>query len=212
MAVLKLCGLFRPEDITWANEAESAYVGFVFAKSPRQVTAAQAAKLREGLRDSITPVGVFVNAAPTEIAALHRSGIIDAAQLHGSEDGAYIAALKAACPGLKVIKALRVESRRDIAASETGPADFLLLDNGTGGTGRPFDWSLLRGAPLSACFIAGGITVATVDAALRFHPYGIDVSTGAETNGVKDRDKMLALAEKVRNFARNGSNDLSNRG
>jgi phosphoribosylanthranilate isomerase len=196
---IKICGLFREDDIMFANEARPDYIGFVFAKSRRQVTPVLAAKLRARLNSGIVPVGVFVNAPREEIESLYQAGIIEAAQLHGSEDGEYIAALKKSCEGIKVIKTVNMENGVD-SVSDKGAADLLLLDNGAGGTGRRFDWSFLQGgAFLSAfpCFIAGGITVDNIDEALSFRPFGIDVSSGAETNGVKDRDKMIRLVTRV---------------
>ncbi|GHT74576.1 N-(5'-phosphoribosyl)anthranilate isomerase [Spirochaetia bacterium] len=206
---IKLCGLFRDEDIDFANEARPDYIGFVFAKSRRQVTAVQAARMRARLREGIVPVGVFVNAPVEEVAALYRDGVIGVAQLHGAEDWDYIAALKERC-NVPVIKAVKVKRQIDLTPMEhksnsaTG-ADFLLLDNGPGGTGRRFDWALLQdGDYLNTlsipCFLAGGIDVSNIGEALRFRPYGIDVSSGAETDGVKDRDKMIRLVEIVRSM------------
>jgi phosphoribosylanthranilate isomerase len=203
---IKICGLFREDDIGFANEAGPDYVGFVFAPSRRQVSPAQAARLRERLRDGVAPVGVFVNADVDSIAALCRDGVISMAQLHGSENAAYIKALREASPALPVIKAVRAESREAVLkAAETG-ADYLLLDHGKGGTGESFDWALLdRGEFLKAlpvpCFLAGGISVYNAEAALALKPFGIDVSSGAETGGLKDRDKMIRLVEIARSQA-----------
>ena len=83
---IKICGLFRSEDIDYVNEARPDYVGFVFAESRRQVSPEQAANLRSRLANGIVPVGVFVNAPAANIAALYRDGVISIAQLHGAED------------------------------------------------------------------------------------------------------------------------------
>jgi phosphoribosylanthranilate isomerase len=150
-----------------------------------------------------------VNAPVEEVAALYRDGVIGIAQLHGAEDCDYIAALKKQCD-VPVIKAVKIKHQIDltpmdhISNSATG-ADFLLLDNGAGGTGERFDWTLLQDGEyintLSIpCFLAGGIDVSNIGEALRFKPYGIDVSSGAETDGVKDRDKMIRLVETVRSM------------
>jgi phosphoribosylanthranilate isomerase len=208
MPKLKICGLFREEDIDAANEARPDYIGFVFAKSRRQVTPAAAEKLRARLDDGIIPVGVFVDAPVEEAAAIYRAGIIAIAQLHGAEDSDYIARLKEQCPALPVIKsaALRGNAGERGRASPAPPADgadFLLLDNAAAGSGKRFDWSLLEDGGYftrikTPCFIAGGIDADNITEALRFRPFGIDVSSGAETGGLKDRAKMIRLTEKVR--------------
>jgi phosphoribosylanthranilate isomerase len=196
---LKICGLFREEDVGYVNEAQPDYIGFVFAESRRRVSPGLAAKLWEKLDAGIIPVGVFVNAPPEEIAALYHNGIISIAQLHGDEDDRYIAALKAltaGAGGMPVIKALRAEAI-------TG-ADYLLLDHGAGGTGEAFDWGLvetLRGSsPQIPWFLAGGIGPHNIEDAVLLRPFGIDVSSGAETGGFKDREKILKLVQAVRNY------------
>jgi phosphoribosylanthranilate isomerase len=198
---IKICGLFREEDIGFANEAGPDFVGFVFAPSRRQVSPSQAARLREGLREGIIPVGVFVNAPAATAASLYRDGIIAVVQLHGAEDGAYIAALRETCAA-PVIKALAVRSRGDLSRWEGagGPAapDYLLLDQGSGGTGRRFDWTLMDGGVPLPFFLAGGIDADTVSGALEYRPYGIDVSGGVESRGVKDREKMIRLVRLAR--------------
>ncbi|MDR3357127.1 MAG: phosphoribosylanthranilate isomerase [Spirochaetaceae bacterium] len=209
MPKIKVCGLFREEDADYVNEARPDYAGFVFAESRRQVTLRLAARLRKRLAEGIVPVGVFVNAAIEDVAALHRDGIIDMAQLHGGEDRGYIRRLKAVCAA-PVIRAVAVGNRAGILPGAWEDADFLLLDGLAGGSGERFDWRLVSaGGDLAAacrlpCFIAGGITADNVKAALETRPggeppYGIDVSSGAETDGVKDRDKIIRLVELVRN-------------
>jgi phosphoribosylanthranilate isomerase len=211
---IKICGLVREEDVGFANEAGPEYVGFVFAQSRRQVSAALAVRLRERLDSGIVPVGVFVNAAVKEIAALYRDGIIGMAQLHGDEGGDYIAALKELTPDIPVIKAVKIETTvagiagiQDNGSRYTGegrgglPADYLLLDNGSGGTGTAFDWKRLAAAPAWGLpwFLAGGIGLHNIEEALRLEkPFGIDVSSGVESGGVKDRDKMIQLVHKVK--------------
>jgi phosphoribosylanthranilate isomerase len=110
---IKICGLFREEDVDFANEAGPDFIGLVFAESRRRVSARKAGILRSRLRDGIVPVGVFVNAPPEEIAALYQGGIIGMAQLHGHEDAPYTRRLKALSaaagrPTVPVIKALRM--------------------------------------------------------------------------------------------------------
>jgi phosphoribosylanthranilate isomerase len=201
MTKIKICGLFREEDVALVNAARPDYIGFVFAPSPRQVSPAQAARLRVALRDGIVPVGVFVNAPLEMILALFREGTIQAAQLHGSEDAGYITALKERC-SLPVIKAIGVKTKADVAGGEReqSPADYFLLDQGSGGSGQPFDWNQI-GRPDKPYFLAGGINSGNISRALAYRPYGIDVSSGAETAGVKDGGKILDLVQRVRGEA-----------
>ena len=192
MAKIKLCGLFRPEDIAAANEAKPDYIGFVFANSRRRVSFAQAAALREQLAPGILPVGVFVNADIAEICALYRAGVIAIAQLHGGESEDDILALKQAC-NVPILQALNIEN-----ASQASPlAEYHLYDHGSGGTGEQFDWRQLQNIKQDY-FLAGGIGLHNIDEALSQNPFAIDISSGAETGGRKDREKMIALVERVR--------------
>ncbi len=153
---VKICGLSRVEDILYANEVCPDYVGFVFARSRRQVTAEQAAGLRRLLREEICPVGVFVNEKPEQIVRLLQSGVIEAAQLHGQETEDDIAFIQRES-GKKVIKAVQVTDGRKLAEWKDSAADYLLFDGGCG-EGRPFDWSLADEARAvgKPFFLAGG--------------------------------------------------------
>jgi phosphoribosylanthranilate isomerase len=208
---IKICGVLREEDIEYINEARPDYTGFVFAESRRKVTPAHAAKLRRRLAEGIEAVGVFVNASIDEIIALCRDGIVSLVQLHGTEDDAYIARLKEAAGGVQVIKVIKsaellslVEAGKTVAAG----ANYYLIDSGAG-SGKTFDWNLLR--PESPCaswlqssgkrwFLAGGITVDKIKQAMELNPFAIDVSGGAETNGIKDRNKIVQLTAMVRSL------------
>lgn len=201
MSKIKICGLFRERDIDFVNEAEPDYIGFVFAKSRRQVSEPEAFRLRKKLKDGIIPVGVFVNAPIEHIASLYRNQVIALAQLHGGEDEAYISALKALCP-IPVIKVFSIESAR-IGSKGWGPsgADYLLFDSGSGGSGKPFDWSLIDPSGMqSRWFLAGGLNTDNIADALALNPYGVDVSSGVETDGVKDRNKIIPLVQLVRKY------------
>lgn len=197
-ARIKLCGLSRPQDILAANALMPDYVGFVFAKkSRRYVPPEQAARLRALLAPGIRAVGVFVNAAPEDAAALLEAGIINAAQLHGQEDDAYIRRLRA-LTNAPIIQAFRMESERDARAAELSAADFVLLDAGNGGTGGVFDWRL-AGHVRRPYFLAGGLTPENAGEAIRqLAPYGVDISSGIETDGYKDAEKMAAFMAAVR--------------
>jgi phosphoribosylanthranilate isomerase len=199
---IKICGLSRPEDIDYANEAGPDFIGFVFAPSRRQVTPALAVRLRDGLSDGIVPVGVFVNAPAEDVAALYRDGIISVAQLHGSEDAEYIALLKEKTalggnPPVPVIRAIQsgeLKSPR-VAYNVALYADYYLVDNGAG-SGKTFDWNILRSVSFDKpWFLAGGIDAGNIGRAIAQNPFALDVSGGAETDGVKDREKIARLTE-----------------
>lgn len=198
MTRIKLCGLSRPQDIQAANGLLPDYIGFVFApKSRRYVTPKQAAELRGLLDPGITAVGVFVNEAPKAVAELLDRGVIDIAQLHGTEDEEYIGALRA-LTDRPLIKAFRIDSEQDILAAQNSTADYILLDSGDGGTGTRFDWSLIRRLE-RPYFLAGGLRVDNVgDAVTALDPYAVDVSSGIETGGVKDTNKMIEFVHAVR--------------
>lgn len=198
MTKIKLCGLSRPEDIQAANRLLPDYVGFIFApKSRRYVPPESAAALRRLLHPDIAAVGVFVREAPETVAGLLSRNIIDIAQLHGGEDEEYIESLRA-LTDKPLIKAFRIDTERDILAAQNSPADFVLLDSGNGGTGTSFDWNLIRqiGRPY---FLAGGLGPGNVGRAVAsLKPYAVDVSSGIETDGVKDESKMREFVYAVR--------------
>ncbi len=202
MTRIKLCGLSRPCDIEAANALRPEYIGFVFApKSRRYVTQETAEALRKMLDPAIRAVGVFVREDPERIAGLLDRGIIDLAQLHGNEDEKYIARLRA-LTGKPLIRAFRVDSPADLADARESTADFILLDNGAGGTGESFDWSLLQGFG-RPYFLAGGLNPENAAAAVEtLRPFAVDVSSGIETDGVKDGKKMKAFVDAVRTVSR----------
>lgn len=202
---IKICGLTREEDILCANQLKPHYVGLVFAKSRRRVTMEQAVRLKKLLDPDITAVGVFVDEEPKQILEYLSRGIIDAAQLHGNESEGTIRFLRRTS-GKPVIKAVVVRQPEDILKWKDTEADYLLLDSGKG-SGETFRWSLMEDAVGESevafkkrIFLAGGIHPGNIHEAIRnVHPYCIDVSSGAETDGVKDPVKMKALVESVRN-------------
>ena len=202
MAKIKICGLSRLQDIAAVNEAKPDYVGFVFAQSRRQINEATAAILKQRLDPVIPSVGVFVNEDINRIAMLCRSGIIDLIQLHGDEDESYIQHLKAQVQS-PIIKAVRMKNSTALTQKTLSAGDYLLLDayhkTQYGGSGETFDWSLIRD-PGKEYFLAGGITCENVTQAIRqLQPYGIDVSSSVETDGLKDRKKILEMVRIVRN-------------
>jgi len=197
MTRIKLCGLTRPEDIEIANALSPYYIGFVFyEKSRRYVEEEKARGLKGLLSKEIKSVGVFVDEAPGRIAHLLGSGIIDIAQLHGSEDEGYIKKLKT-LSDKPVIKAFRIEGKEDIKNAEASSADFVLLDSGQG-SGNAFDWELLSDIRRDY-FLAGGLDPGNVSDAIRaLHPFAVDVSSGIETDHIKDKNKMAAFVSAVR--------------
>lgn len=197
MTKIKLCGLSRPCDIEAANELKPDYIGFVFApKSRRYVTYKKAEELKSLLSPDIEAVGVFVNEPPQNVATLLKKGIIDIAQLHGDEDEDYIAELRLLTDKL-IIKAFRIKTANDIKIVEQSTADDILLDSGAG-TGTVFDWELLKSIQ-RPYFLAGGLDALNVASAIKtLNPYAVDVSSGIETDGVKDKTEMAAFVAAVR--------------
>lgn len=193
MTRIKICGLYRPEDIDYVNQCRPDWCGFIvnFPKSHRSLTPEQVRELRQNLDKSIIPVGVFVDQPLTDAAALLNDGTISIAQLHGHEDPAYIAALRAAAPGKPVWKAFKIRTLPDLEAANASPADLVILDNGYG-TGETFDWTLAGGIT-RPYLLAGGLTPENIPQAIdRLHPYGLDISSGVETDKIKDFTKIQA--------------------
>lgn len=197
---VKMCGLFRTEDIDYVNEIKPDYIGFVFwEKSKRRVTKEQAAALKEKLDPTIKAVGVFVDEDNEVILKLLAENIIDIAQLHGmeSEDDVRYIKEESAKP---VIRMVKLSEHTDYDALNEMEADYLLFDSGRG-CGKVFDWNLLKQVQ-EKCrkpfFLAGGIGPENAkEAVMQVKPYAIDLSSGLETNGVKDLAKMRALMEQL---------------
>lgn len=197
MTKIKFCGLTRPCDIEAANEIKPDYIGFVFApNSKRRVSYKQAVDLKNLLDKEIKAVGVFLNEDIDQVISLLNLGIIDAAQLHGDESVEYITRIQKET-GKPVIKAFQIHSEQDVAAAEKTVSDFIILDAGTG-QGKTFDWTLAEKFK-KPFFLAGGLNPGNVTDAMRqLHPYALDVSTGIETDGLKDKQKMAEFAAAVR--------------
>lgn len=197
MTRIKMCGLFRPCDIRAANEIKPEYIGFVFSPgSRRYVTYEQASGLKALLEPDIQAVGVFVDENPKTVAALLDQGVIDIAQLHGREDESYIRKLRT-LTDRPVIKAFCIKNEYDAVQAQRSTADYILLDSGAG-TGTVFDWKLIQDIQ-RPYFLAGGLSPDNASEAVRYlHPYAVDVSSGIETGGRKDKIKMAAFAAAVR--------------
>lgn len=198
---IKICGLTRPEEIEAVNQYLPEYIGFVFAPSRRQVTGMQAEHLRGMLRQEICAVGVFVNAPEEEICRLVERGIIQMVQLHGQETPEQVRRLRERLEWIPIIKAVCMEPGHGLDVWQQSEADYLLLDAGAGGTGTTFDHDLLNqaGQITKPWFLAGGMNPDNAPEAIaRFGPYGIDVSSGVETGGRKDRRKIESMIRSVR--------------
>ena len=195
--LIKMCGMRTLEEMVWIWRIMPEYVGFVFAeKSKRYVTPQQAHILSDGLDEKITPVGVFVDSSFDEINSICKAGTIKIAQLHGNEPDELILRLQDA--GINVIRAFQVQSEADIEKAENSPADLVLLDSGTG-SGKTFDWSLIKQIS-RPYFLAGGLDPKNVSQAIeQLHPFAVDVSSGIERKEYKDCEKMMEFAYAVRN-------------
>lgn len=199
---IKICGLRRLEDVRAVNEVLPEYAGFVFAESRRRVTPEEAAVLIRAMDARILPVGVFVDASPEEVARVAREAGLEAVQLHGAEGAEEIRTIRALAPSLAVWKAVRVKAAPDSEQLRALGADLLLLDawhpTEAGGAGVPFEWALAEGVGMDY-LLAGGLTPENVrDAVVRLAPYGVDVSSGVETEGWKDAEKIRAFVRAVR--------------
>ena len=218
---VKMCGISKVETISAVVEAKPNYMGLVFAPSKRQVTVDQAKILVEELHkgcakkygsdtepdknDTIKTVGVFVNETVDNLVTIANEANLDAVQLHGDEDETFIQSLKERT-NVEVWKAVQIRSAADVEAWIDSSADMILFDayhkDERGGTGEVFDWSSLDEFE-RPFMLAGGIDSTNVARAIRtVRPYGIDTSSGIETNGVKDDEKITAFTKIVKNIGR----------
>ena len=200
MTKIKFCGMRSLRDIELANELLPDYVGFVLApRFWRHIDPDSASKMKAALDPKIRAVGVFVDNPFEEVADYLSRGIIDIAQLHGAEDEDFIRRLQKTS-GKPVIKAFKIESEEDVKKAQNSPADFVLLDSGTG-TGKLFDWSLIENFGREF-FLAGGLNPENAAGAIKkCSPYAVDVSSGIETDKVKDPAKMRSFAKAVRGYS-----------
>jgi phosphoribosylanthranilate isomerase len=198
MVRIKICGLKRLEDIEIVNKYKPDYIGFVFADSKRKVSHELALEMKSSLSPDILSVGVFVDADINEILGLYDAGIIDAAQLHGQESEDYIKKLKENTDfELKIINAIEMSQETDLSEYDDSLADYLLLDSGKG-SGKTFDWCLIRKDLKKEFFLAGGIDASNVAQAIEeFNPYAIDLSSSLETDGIKDENKIKEIMEVI---------------
>lgn len=211
---VKMCGISKVETIPAVVEAKPDYMGLVFAPSKRQVTVEQAKILIEELHKQcinhydtkvVKTVGVFVNETLDNLVRIADTANLDSVQLHGDEDETFIQSLKERT-NVEIWKAVQIRSAADIEKWIDSSADILLFDayhkDERGGTGEVFDWSSLD-AFERPFMLAGGIDSTNVARAIRtVRPYGIDISSGIETNGVKDDEKITAFTKIVKSIGR----------
>lgn len=202
MTKIKLCGLKSLNDIEIINKYNPEYIGFIFYKKSKRYIDYKTAKiLKNALNKNILAVGVFVNEDINTVVKLLNQNIIDIAQLHGNESENYIKTLKK-LTNKTIIKAFKVENALDIQKVKQSQADFVLLDSGTGGTGQTFNWSLIKNLE-RPYFLAGGLSIENIKTALdMLSPYALDVSSGIETSGKKDPEKIKAFIQTVRQHER----------
>ncbi|MBD5130552.1 MAG: phosphoribosylanthranilate isomerase [Ruminococcaceae bacterium] len=198
---IKLCGMFRECDIDYVNEAKPDYIGFIvmFPKSHRNIGLETALRLRSRLSPEIKSVAVSVNAPVEMLAEFAKRGAAELLQCHGNENAEYIARLRE-LTGVPIIKAVKVTTSSDIENAQALGADYLLLDSGTG-SGVTFDHTLIDREKIRVpFFLAGGLTPDNLGAAIRnVKPFAVDLSSGIETDKLKDREKILAAVREARN-------------
>ena len=195
---IKICGLMRPQDIDMVNEVCPDIAGFILASGRRRtVTPERMRELTGQLKPEIQSAAVFLDQDIHWVADLAEEGMMDIIQLHGHEGNEEIRYLRSRTDKT-VIKAFRIDTAEDIRRAEDSEADLVLLDHGAGGTGQAWDWSLLSGMR-RPFILAGGLDPENVQEAVRkTQPFGVDVSSGVETGGCKDREKILRFVRTVR--------------
>lgn len=201
MTKIKICGLKSLQDIEAVNEALPEYIGFVFAKSSRQIEVNQAKEMKKQLDKKVSAVGVFVNSKLNEIIELCDKNVIDIIQLHGDEDAKYINYLKSKVSN-PIIKAVRVKNTKQILTAQLLPYDYLLFDtykkDAWGGSGDMFDHSLIP-KTIKPYFLAGGLNAANISNVISdCNPYCVDISSGVESDGIKDKEKIKEIIKIVR--------------
>lgn len=204
MTKVKICGLMELEHVKTAVESGADAIGFVFAKSRRQVTVDQARELATAVPSEVLKIGVFVNEALEEVERIAREVPLDMVQLHGDEDPDYVRRLS-----IPTIKALSIKTKEDVQQASQYEVDYFLFDapgvEFRGGSGHSFDWSLLAKANISPdkVILAGGLTEHNINEAIHIvQPFMVDVSSGVETAQRKDAEKIRTFIRAVRDEER----------
>lgn len=200
---IKICGLTSIEDIYIINEVKPDFAGFIFAdNSKRKINFSLAQKMKIELDENIKTVGVFVDANIQTIEETAASKVIDIIQLHGNEDNNYIKEIKNTT-NLPVIKALKADNNLEEKINTT-IADYVLIDSynktNFGGTGISFNWGLIPKTN-KKIFLAGGLNTHNIINAIEtVHPYCVDINSGVETNGKKDKQKITEIIQKIKGY------------
>lgn len=205
MVKVKICGICHEAEIGIMNELVPDFVGFVFVKKSRHFIAPEhAGYLRSKLRKGIKSVGVFANEALRSVAMCVETAGLNMVQLHGDETAEYIAALREyiRCPIMKVYKVARpIDAERAMYST----ADYVMLDGGSAGDGKTFDWSML-GRVRRKFFLSGGLTPDNMEQALLLdpRPYALNASSGLEANRMKDYRKVMKFILGIKSFKKSG--------
>ena len=194
---LKICGLSRLEDVIAVNRHGADYAGFVFfEKSKRYVDPYKANELIELLRSDIKPVGVFMDEPLDNVIRIARISGVEMVQLHGHESEEYVEYVKRTLDR-PVIKAYKASEEGALEKASNSNADYVMIDSGAG-SGKKFDWSILMDFKRDY-FLAGGLDPESVGEAIRMlEPVAVDVSSGVETDGIKDEKKIAEFIKAVR--------------
>lgn len=209
MVLIKICGLKREDDIRFVNEYMPDFVGFVFAQSSRQVSAEQVLALTSSLDSRIKKVGVFVNEKIDSLCEIVLKCCLNAIQLHGDESPEYVEDLKKKLLALKLCgveiwKAIRVKDESSLYELEKFNVNAFVLDTFAegkyGGAGKVFDWELaLKAKKYGNIILAGGLKSENVrEAITKVQPFAVDVSSGVESEGLKDKSKIYNFINQVR--------------
>ena len=200
---LKICGLSRLEDVIAVNRFGADYAGFVFfKKSKRYIDPYKAGELIELLRSDIKSVGVFMDEPLDSVISAARISGVEMIQLHGHESEEYVEYVKRTLDR-PVIKAFKADEEGALERALNTSADYILIDSGAG-TGKKFDWSILKDFGRDY-FLAGGLDPESVGEAIStLDPFAVDVSSGVETDGVKDAEKIEKFINAVKRGGRNG--------
>ena len=197
MSKIKICGLKREIDVEYVNATKPDFAGFVFAGVKRKIDFKTAEKFKSLLSKDIKSAGIFIDEKTENIIDLCKDRIIDLVQLHGNESEEYIKILKGKI-NVPIIKAVVVNSTTLYPFSKLPlKVDFILFDSPAAGNGQSFDWNLIKGYQ-KPFFLAGGINTDNISEALKLEPYCIDLSSGVETGGVKDFEKIKKIIEITR--------------
>lgn len=199
MTKIKICGLSRNIDAEFVNEAKPDFAGFIIGVpwSKRNIGCDTAVRLRGLIDRDIATVGVFIDCAAESAAQLANDGVIDVIQLHGNEDESYINRVRRLAPGTEIWKAFVVNSEEDIVKAKRCNADKVLLDSGAG-CGKTFDWSIVKNIDREI-ILAGGLNAQNISLAVKqVNPWAVDLSSGVETEGVKDREKIISAVQAAK--------------